>query len=417
MARRFLFVVTVAALIAAVPGATSAQTAVPPNAYLAPGTYAGADLKSFTARDAQPLYTDALKQSCSNAAGVDAAVAPGPPSGNGVLLGTTDGRIVVSESIRVFPDAKAARQFVAATRASSGCVAYGARDSFNRVFVQYPQPPPLPTFAPSVERAGTTTSGSFEGTSEAAPLSGVAAVIVWDHYVAETAIRIAVPKPGELTALSQSVLGSAAYTARAATGAATDPKLVQQADALSAAFLTNPTSVPYAFVPAARTGFPADPSSCQSKTDAYVDSGVNAATRGFTGQDAATRVVAKPEIVVYPKPADAERLRNYYRDLATCVTDLYKSGLPAGSTVDVQRVPKRSTGSLPKHAGAKTVAYVATLKGPDGAQLGKTAIGVVTARNRAATMVAQLVSADPNADITTALRGLQTDLGSVLSQK
>src|SRR6478672_5186633 len=132
MARRFLFVVTVAALIAAVPGAASAQTAVPPNAYLAPGTYAGADLKSFTARDAQPLYTDALKQSCSNAAGVDTAVAPGPPSGNGVL-----------------PDAKAARQFVAATRSSSGCVAYGARDSFNRVFVQYPQPPPLPTFAPS----------------------------------------------------------------------------------------------------------------------------------------------------------------------------------------------------------------------------------------------------------------------------
>ena len=60
MARRSLFVVTIAALIAAAPGSTGAQTAVPPNAYLAPGSYAGADLKSFTARDAQPLYTDAL---------------------------------------------------------------------------------------------------------------------------------------------------------------------------------------------------------------------------------------------------------------------------------------------------------------------------------------------------------------------
>ena len=53
----------------------------PPNAYLAPGTYAGAELKSFTARDAQPLYTDALKQSCSNAADVDAALAQGPAVG------------------------------------------------------------------------------------------------------------------------------------------------------------------------------------------------------------------------------------------------------------------------------------------------------------------------------------------------
>ena len=153
----------------------------------------------------------ALKQSCTNAAGVDTGVAQGPPSGNGVLLGTTDGRIVVSESIRVFPTPKAAKQFVAATRSSPGCVAYGAQNSFNRVFAQYPQLPPLPTFAQSVERAGTTTTGSFEGTSPAAPLSGVAAVITWSNYVAEAAIRIAVPRPGELAALSQSVLSSASY--------------------------------------------------------------------------------------------------------------------------------------------------------------------------------------------------------------
>jgi hypothetical protein len=211
--------------------------------------------------------------------------------------------------------------------------------------------------------------------------------------------------------------GFGAYAARSATGAATDPKLAQEADALVPAFLANPASVPYAFAPAARTAFPADPPSCQTKTDAYVDSGVGAAVRGFVGQDTATHVTARPEIIVYPKQADADRFRNYYRDLATCLPDLYKSGLPAGSTVDVQRVPKRGTGSVPKNAAAKTVAYISTLKGPDGAQLGKTAIGVVTVRNRAATVVAQLVSADANADITTALRGLQSGLGAVLSQK
>ena len=119
-------------------------------------------------------------------------------------------------------------------------------------------------------------------------------------------------------------------------------------------------------------------------TDAYVDSGVNAAVRAFAGQDAATRIAARPEIFVYPKPADADRFRNYYRDLSTCLSDLYKSGLPAGSTVDVQRVPKRGTGALGKGSGAQTVAYISTLKGADGTQLGKTAIAVVTARNRAA---------------------------------
>ena len=110
MARRSLFVAAAATLLLTVlPVGAGAQTTVPPNAYLAAGTYAGADLKAFTARDAQPIYTDALKQACSNAADVDAALATGPPSGNGVLLGTTDGRIVVSESIRAFPNAKAAQ--------------------------------------------------------------------------------------------------------------------------------------------------------------------------------------------------------------------------------------------------------------------------------------------------------------------
>jgi hypothetical protein len=417
MARRFLFVVTAAVLIATVPVGAGAQTAVPPNAYLAHSTYAGAELKSFTARDAQPLYTDALKQSCSNAAGVDTAVAPGPPSGNGVLLGTIDGRIVVSESIRVFPTPKAAKQFVAATRSSSGCVAYGAQNSFNRVFAQYPSPPPPPTFAATVERAGTTTTGSFEGTSAAAPLSGVAAVITWSNYVAEAAIRIAVPKPGELAALSQRVLSAASYTARAATGAATNPKLSQQADETAAAFLANPSSAPYAFAPAGRAGVPTNPPSCEPMTEAYVDSGVNGAARTFAGQDTATRVAARPEIIVYPKQADADRFRNYYGDLSTCLSDLYKSGLAAGSTVDVQRIPKRGEDAAAKGSGAQTVAYISTLEAADGTQLGKTAIAVVTVRNRAATVLAQLVSPDPNADLKTALAGLQRGLGSALAAK
>ncbi len=417
MARRFLFVATAAVLFAVVPVGAGAQTTVPANAHLAPGTYAGAELESFTARDAQPLYSDALKQACSNAADVDAALAKGPPSGNGVLLGTTDGRIVVSESILAFPNAKTAKRFVSMARSSSSCVGYGGRDSFNRVFVQYPQPPPLPTFAPTLAKNGTTSSAIFEGTTDATPLSGVTALIIWNHFVAETAIRIAVPKPGELAALSQSVLDSASYDGRSATGGAADPKLAQQADSLAQAFLASPASAPYAFAPAARAGVPANPPSCKAATDAYVYSGVNGAVRGFAGQDATTHVAAKPEIIVYPKQADTDRYRNYYSDLATCLPDLHESGLPAGSTVEVRRVPKRGTGSLPENSAAKTVAYVSTLKGPDGAQLGKTAVEVITVRNRAASLVAQLASPDTAVDISAELDRLERDLGAVLSQQ
>ena len=418
MARRFLFVATAAVVFSAFPLGASAQTTVPASAYLAPGSYAGTELKSFTARDPQPLYTDALKQACSNAANVDAASAKGPPSGNGVLLGTTDGRIVVSESILAFPNAKAAKRFAATAKTSSHCVAYGGRDSLNRVFVQYPQAPPLPTFVPTVAKDGTTSSAFFDGTSDAAPLSGVTALIAWDNFVAETSIRIAVPKPGELTTLAQSVLGSASYDGRAATGAATDPKLSQQADALAQAFLASPASAPYAFAPATRAGVPANPPSCKTATDGFVDSGVNGVVRGFAGQNATTRIVVKPEIIVYPTQADADRYRKYSGDLATCLGDLSKSGLPAGSSVVVERQPKRGTGSLPKNSAAKTVAYVSTLKGPDGAQLGKTAaVAVVTVRNRAAALVAQLVSPDTTLDIKNEVGGLESNLGAVLSQK
>jgi hypothetical protein len=417
MARRFLFVATAAVLFAVVPAGADVQTTVPPNAYLAPGTYAGAELQSFTARDAQPLYGDALKQACPNAADVDVASAKGPPSGSGVLLGTTDGRIVVSESILEFPNAKAAKQFVSTARASSSCVGYGGRDSFNRVFVQYPQPPPLPTFAPTVARDGMTASAIFEGTTDATPLSGVTALTTWEHFVAETAIRVAVPKPGELVALSQSVLDAAAYDGRAATGAAADPKLVLQADSLAQTFLASPASAPYAFAPTARAGVPANPPSCTAATDAYVYSGVNGAVRGFAGQDATTHIAAKPEIIVYPKQADADRYRKYSSDLATCLGDRSKSALPPGSTVEVERVPKRGTGSVSQNSAAKTVAYVCTLKGPDGAQLGQTAVAVITVRNRAAALLAQVASSDTSVDITTELDGLERDLGAVLSQK
>ena len=416
MARRFLFVATAAVLLLAVPVGAGAQTAVPASAYLAPGNYAGTELRSFTARNAQPLYVDALTQACSNAADVGAALAKGPPSGNGVLLGTTDGRIVVSESILAFPNAKAAKRFVSTARASSSCIADGGLDSFNRVFMQYPQPPPLPTFAPTVARDGASSSAFFDGTSDGAPLSGVTALVAWDEFVAETSIRIAVPKPGELDALSQSVLGSVSYAGRAATGAATNPKLSQQADTVAQALLASPASAPYAFAPTRAAGLPANPPSCTAATDAFVDSGVNGAVRGFAGEDAA-HVAVKPEIIVYPKPADADRYRNSYNDLGTCLSDRFKSALPAGSTVAVQRVPKRGTGSVSKNSAAKTVAYISTLKGPDGTQLGKTAVAVVTARNRAAALVAQLISSDPAADITATLDGLETDLGSVLSQK
>ena len=152
-------------------------------------------------------------------------------------------------------------------------------------------------------------------------------------------------------------------------------------------------------------------------TDAYVDSGVNGAVRGFAGQDATTHIRAKPEIIVYPKQADADRYRTYSTALTTCLGDRSKSGLPPGSTVEVERVPKRGTGSGSQNSAAKTVAYVCTLKGPDGAQLGQTAVAVITVRNRAASLLAQVASSGPSVDITTELDGLVRDLGAVLSQK
>ena len=72
---------------------------------------------------------------------------------------------------------------------------------------------------------------------------------------------------------------------------------------------------------------------------------------------------------------------------------------------------------MPKNAAAKTVAYVSTLKGADGAQLGQTAVAVITVRNRAVALVAQLASPDTTLDIKTELDRLENDLGAVLSEK
>lgn len=407
------------ALFCGVPVTAGAQpTTVPPNAYLAPGPYAGTELKGFTAREAQPIYTDALRPGCSNAADVDAALAIGPPSANGVLLGTSDGRIVVSESIHVFPNAKAAKKFVTTARSSSGCLGYAGRDSINRVFVQYPQLPPFPTFAPEASRDGGTVFTTFEGTSAAAPLVGSTALTTWDNFVAEASIRIAAAKPGELEALSQSIFASIEYDGRSATGAATSPKLAQQADALAQDFLARvASSTAFGFQPSTRSGLPANPASCAAATDAYVYSGVHGAVRGFAGQDATTHITAKPEIIVFPKPADADRYLKSYSHLVACFTDLYKGGLSPGSTVAVEREPLRGTGSLSKKSGAKTVAYLSTLEGPDGVQLGKSAVAVITARNRAAFLIAQVASSDTTVDIKGQLDQLERDLGAVLSEQ
>jgi hypothetical protein len=418
MARRFLLVATAAALVATVPAGAAAQTSVPPTAYLTPGGYASSELKGFTARDAQPLYTDALKAGCSKAAAVDAALAQGPASGSGVLLGTADGRVVVSESVHVFPNAKAAKKLVTTARSSPGCLGYAGRDSINRVFAQYPQLPPAPTFAADSSRDGSTLVTTFEGTSPTAPLAGSTALTAWGDVVAETSVRIAVAQPGELDSLSKSVFRSVDYNGRSATFAASNPKLAQLADALAQDFLTRvATNSAFAFQPSARSGPPANPSSCVAATDAYVYSGVHGAVRGFAGQDATAHVAAKPEIIVFAKPADADRYLKSHSNLAACFSDLYKGGLPPGSTVSVQRVPKRGVGSSPKTADAKTVAYVSTLAGPDGAQLGKIAVVVMTAGSRAAFLLGQVASSDTSFDVRAQLDQLEGDLGAVLSRK
>ena len=73
--------------------------------------------------------------------------------------------------------------------------------------------------------------------------------------------------------------------------------------------------------------------------------------------------------------------------------------------------------TVPKTADAKTVAYVSTLTGSDGAQLGKTAVVVMSAGSRAAFLSGQVASPDKTLDVRAQLDQLEGDLGTVLSRK
>ena len=63
------------------------------------------------------------------------------------------------------------------------------------------------------------------------------------------------------------------------------------------------------------------------------------------------------------------------------------------------------------------MAYFSTLEGPDAAQIGKTAVEVIAARNHAGYLVGQVVSRDATINLRDKLDPLALDLGAVLSQK
>ena len=324
----------------------------------------------------------------------------------------------MSESIRVFPTPKAAKQFVAATRASPGCVAYGAQNSFNRVFMQYPSPPPLPTFAATVERAGTTTTGSFEGTSAAAPLSGVAAVITWSNYVAEAAIRIAVPKPGELAALSQSVLSSASYTARAATGAATNPKLVPGGRR-------------------GRGGVPREPVERALRVRARRPCRCPDEPAELRADDRGLRRLRRERRRAHVcRPGHHDARRRPARDRRVSEAGRRRplpELLPRSLDLSVRPLQERARGRIDRRRPAHPEARGGAPAKRSGARRPSrtsrrsrepTAPNWARRRSRWSRCetvprpcLAQLVSPDPNADIKTALAGLQRDLGSALAQK
>ncbi|MEX1009112.1 MAG: hypothetical protein WD271_14900 [Acidimicrobiia bacterium] len=421
MLRPFVVATTALALTAAVPaGAVDPGAAVPPDAYLTAGTYARTPFVAFTARDAQPLYTDALKGSCPRAAEVDAALAKGPSSGNGVLLGTSDGRIVVNERIHVFPNAKAARNFVTTARSSAACLGYGARDAINSVFVQYAQLPPPPTFASAVSNDDGVWATTFESTSAAAPLAGAAALLTWDNLVAEATARVANAKPGELEELERQAWASLRYRLLAWKFEASNPKLAKDADEGAKRFIEwAPTANPFVFQPSPRSVVPANPAACRAATDAFLSSGTNGVIRGFRAQDPATRTTVGAEIIVFPTKGTAGHWFGDYSNLGTCLHDLYLASLPAGSSVDVERVPKRGSATIgAKKLGVRDVFYISTLNGPDGLQIGTTAIAALTAGSRGAFTFMQLpvgvtlpLGDTPSANLETMAGGLATVLG------
>ena len=328
--------------------------------HISPGRYAGGELKGFTARDAQPLYTDALQAMVLECRRVSMrALAKGPASGSGVLLGTTDGRIVVSESVHVFPTPEG-RQEVRRRPRDRRPAASGTRvaNSINRVFVQYPQLPPIPTFAAdTVARAGSTVVTTFEGTSRRrAALAGSTALITWDNYVAEASVRIAVAQPGELDSLSQSVFTSVDYNGRSGDVRREQPEARaagRRPRARTSSRAPRRTARSRSSRPHA-PGLPRARRAAEPPRHAYVYSGVHGAVRGFAGQDATAHVAAKPEIIVFARPADADRYLKSHSNLATCFSDLYKRWPTSRfESRRCQRVPKRGTDSSPKTADAE----------------------------------------------------------------
>jgi hypothetical protein len=396
----------------AASGGTSAP--LPANAYLSPGAYANTPLASFTARDPQPLYDDALRQACTKSQQIDTAAAKARSNGNGVLLGTTNGATVVSEDILTFDSAKQLASYVAAARSSSACVAYASRAALDRIYVQYPQTPPLPTLGPDVERTDDRLNGFFTGTTMSSPqASGAAALLRDGNHVIHLAFRTANQPPEQVVPSRDSLLPSAWYALAAATGPGADPELQADADGKAAALQATEWYARFAMQPSTRTTFPTNvPSSCDAATDAYVFSGVESALREFAGQDPAARVGVRAQLSVFPTAKDASQYLAYGNDLSDCFEDLYRDGLPAGSKVDVERTPKKGTA---KDGKARTVRYVSTFTGPDGAVLGEVGIELSSRIQDAVHLFVQRASADPAFDVEAELDKMEADLEKVLA--
>jgi hypothetical protein len=401
--------------VALLSGAASAGTPLPPppNAYLSPGGYADIPLVSFTARDPQPLYDDALRQACAKSQQIDAAAGTAQSNGNGVLLGTSNGATVVSEDILSFGTAKQLASYVNLARSSPACVAYASRGTLDRIYVQYPQTPPLPTLGPLVERTDDRFKGAFTGTTMSDPqASGAVALLRDGNHLIHLAFRTANQPPEQVVPLRDSLQSSAWYALAAATGAGADPELQADADQKAERLKALEAWARFAMQATTRTTFPANPPSCDAATDAYVFSGVESALREFAGQDPAARVGVRTQLSVFPTAEDATRYLVYGNDLTNCFRDLYAQNLPAGSKVAVERIPKKGTA---KDGKARTVQYVSTFTGPDGAVLGQVGIELSARVQDALYLFVQRASADPTFDVQAELDKLHDEIMPVLA--
>jgi hypothetical protein len=388
----------VAVLVVPASASSAATTApLPSNAYLSPGGYANVPLVSFTARDPQPLYDDALKQACAKAQQIDTAGGTAQSNGNGALLGTSNGATVVSEDILTFDTAKQLAGYLAAARSSPACLAYASRSALDRVYVQYPQAPPLPTLGPRVERTADRFNGVFTGTTMSSPpASGAVALLRDGNHLIHLAFRTANQLPEQVVPLRDSLQSSAWYALAAATGAGADPELQADADRKAERLKTLEAWARFAMQATTRTTFPDNPPSCDAATDAYVFSGVESALREFAGQEPAASVGVRTQLSVFPTAQDASRYLAYGRDLSDCFPDLYADNLPAGAKVAVERVPKKG---VAKDGKTRSVQYVSTFTGPDGAVLGQVGIELSARVQDAVYLFVQRASADPTFDV------------------